>query len=146
MPNGSRNASRPWPAISATTAYEPLMRRCTARTAAKTSSGDSCRFARRALELVREHVDQHLGVAAGVDVAAVDVEQLLLQRRRVGEVAVVDQDDAVRRVDVERLRLFLAVGVAGGRVADLAEPDRCRAARACCGCERRRAPCRAISA
>ena len=36
--------------------------------------------ARRALELVREHVDQHLGVAVGVDVAPVDVEQLLLQR------------------------------------------------------------------
>ena len=42
MPYGSRNASRPWPAISATTAYEPLMRRCTALTAAKISSGVSC--------------------------------------------------------------------------------------------------------
>ena len=38
MPCGSRNASRPWPAMSAITAYEPLMRLCTARTAAKTSS------------------------------------------------------------------------------------------------------------
>ena len=102
--------------------------------------------ARRALELVREDVDQHLGVAAGVDVAPVDVEQLLLQRLRVGQVAVVDEHDAVRRVDVERLRLFLAVGVAGGRIAHLAEADVARQRRACCGCGRRRAPCRAPSA
>ena len=123
MPNGSRNASRPWPAISATTAYEPLMRLCTARDRGEHLLGRQLLVARRALELVGEHVDQHLGVAAGVDVAAVDVEQLLLQRRRVGEVAVVDEDDAVRRIDVERLRLLLAVGVAGGRIAHLAEAD-----------------------
>jgi hypothetical protein len=73
------------------------------------------------LQLVREHVEQHLGVALGVDVAVVGGEQLGLQRLRVGEVAVVHQHDAERRVDVERLRLFLAVRVAGGRVAHLAQ-------------------------
>ncbi len=88
--------------------------------------GRERQVARRRLDLVREHVDQHLGVALGVDVAPVDVEQLLLERRRVGEVAVVDEDDAVRRVDVERLRLLLAVGAAGGRVAHLAEADPAR--------------------
>ena len=39
MPNGSRKASTPWPAISAMTAYEPRTRRCTLRTAVNTSSG-----------------------------------------------------------------------------------------------------------
>ena len=39
-----------------------------------------------------------------------------------------DEHDAERRVDVERLRLLLAVGVAGGRIAHLAEADVCRAA------------------
>ena len=39
MPCGSLNANRPWPAINAMTAYDPLMRRCTLRTAANTSSG-----------------------------------------------------------------------------------------------------------
>ena len=81
-------------------------------------------LARRALELVREHVDQHLGVVCGVDVPAIDVEELLLERLRVGEVAVVHEHDAVGRVDVEGLRLFFAVGVAGRRVAHLAEAHR----------------------
>jgi hypothetical protein len=143
MPYGSRNASRPWPAISAITAYEPLMRRCTRRTAVNTSSGCQRHVARAAaLQLVRQHVEQHLGVALGVDVAAVDVEQLGLQRVGVGQVAVVHQHDAEGRVHVERLRLFFAVGIAGRRVAHLAQAHRCRAARACCACGTRRAPCR----
>jgi hypothetical protein len=70
------------------------MRLCTAATAANTSSGESWRSRAAPLELVGEDVDQHLGVAAGVDVASVDVEQLLLERRRIGQVAVVDEDDA----------------------------------------------------
>ena len=41
IPKGSRKASKPWPAISATTAYEPLMRLWTPRTAANTSPGVS---------------------------------------------------------------------------------------------------------
>mmetsp|Transcript_59251 Transcript_59251/g.139740 ORF Transcript_59251/g.139740 Transcript_59251/m.139740 type:complete len:404 (-) Transcript_59251:1158-2369(-) len=78
------------------------------------------------LQLVGQHVDQHLGVALGVDVTAVDVEQLVLQRMGIRQVAVVHQHDAERRVDVEGLSLFLAVGIAGGRVAHLAEADRAR--------------------
>ena len=84
--------------------------------------GRQRQVARDHFELVREHVDQHLGVALGVDVAAVDVEQLFLQRLRVGEVAVVHKHDAVGRVDVEGLRLFFAVGIARRRVAHLAQP------------------------
>jgi hypothetical protein len=48
------------------------------------------------------------------------MEQLALSCVRVGQVAVVHQHDAEGRVDVERLRLFLAVGIAGRRVAHLA--------------------------
>jgi hypothetical protein len=69
------------------------------------------------------------------------VEQLGLQRVRVGQVAVVHQHDAEGRVDVEGLRLFLAVGIAGRRVAHLAQAAVARAARACCACGTRRAPC-----
>ena len=77
--------------------------------------------ARGLLQLVRHHVEQHLGVALGVDVAMVGVEQLGLERVRIGQVAVVHQHDAEGRIDVERLRLFLAEGVAGRRVARLAQ-------------------------
>ncbi len=74
-----------------------------------------------ALQLVREHVHEHLGVALGVDMAVVGGEQLRLQGLRIGEVAVVRQRDAEGRIHVERLGLFLAVGVAGRRVAHLAQ-------------------------
>ncbi len=39
MPNGSRNASIPWPAMSVIAAYEPSTRWCTFATASKSSSG-----------------------------------------------------------------------------------------------------------
>ncbi|MCY1377897.1 hypothetical protein D9M69_654940 [compost metagenome] len=69
-----------------------------------------------------EHVEQHLGVALGVDVAVIGLEQLLLQRMGVGQVAVVHQHQPKRRIHVERLRLFFAVGVASRGVAHLAQP------------------------
>ena len=56
------------------------------------------------LELVGEHVDQHLRVRAGVDVA-VGAEHLVLELLGVRQVAVMAEDDAEGRVDVERLRL-----------------------------------------
>ena len=65
------------------------------------------RVMRRALELERQHVQQHLGVGVGVDVAEVELEELALQRLAVRQVAVVRERDAERRVDVERLRLEL---------------------------------------
>ena len=58
------------------------------------------------LQLVRQHVDKQLGVAVGVEVASVDIEKFAGEFARVREVAVVHEDDAVRRVDVEGLRLF----------------------------------------
>ena len=71
------------------------------------------------LEFVGQHVEQHLGVAVGVDVPVIDTEQLATQFLRIGEVAVVHQHQAERRIDVKGLCLFLTESVTGGRVAHL---------------------------
>ena len=94
------------------------------------------------LQLVREHVQQHFGIGVGVDVPQVLPEQLVLQLLGVGEVAVVPEHDAERRIDVERLRLGRRPGGARGRIARVRDAGGARAARACCGCGTRRAPCR----
>ena len=60
--------------------------------------------------------------------------------RSVREVAVVHEDDAVRCVHVERLRLFFALGGALRRVAHVPEADVADAASACRGCGTPRAP------
>ena len=74
-------------------------------------------------QLVGQHVEQHFGVAVGVDVAVVGGKQLGFQLGGIGQVAVVRQDQAKRRVDVKRLGLVFAVGVARRRVAHLAQAD-----------------------
>ena len=78
---------------------------------------------RRPLELQRQHVEQHLGIGVGVDVAEIELEELALQRLAVGQVAVVRERDAERRVDVERLRLELRGRAARGRIAAVADAD-----------------------
>ncbi|CPI88074.1 Uncharacterised protein [Bordetella pertussis] len=72
------------------------------------------------LQLVRQHIEQHFGIGIGIDVAAVDAVERLAQLAPVGQVAVVGEHDAERRIDVERLRLFLAGAGAGGGIAHLA--------------------------
>ena len=76
---------------------------------------------RRALELEREHVEQHLAVGVGVDVAEVELEELALQLLAVGQVAVVAERHAERRVHVERLRLEVGERGAGGGIAAVAD-------------------------
>ncbi len=76
------------------------------------------------LQLVRQHVDQQLGVGVGVEVPTIDVEQLVGEFARVGQVAVVHQHDAVRRVHVERLSLLLLLGVAPCGIAHVAQAHR----------------------
>ena len=76
------------------------------------------------LQLVRENVDEQLGVRPGVEVAPVDVEQLLGEFARVGEIAVVHEHDAVRCVHVERLRFILVLGGTLRGVAHVTEPHR----------------------
>ena len=82
------------------------------------------RRARRAeaLQLAREHVEQHFGIRRRVEVAAIFADQHVGELRRVGQVAVVREADAVRRVDVERLRLGRAVAT-GRRIAHVADAD-----------------------
>ena len=74
------------------------------------------------LQFMGEDVEQHLRVAAGVDVAAVLTEQVRLQGLEVGQVAVVRQGDAVRGVDVHGLRLGGARR-AGSGIAHMADAD-----------------------
>src|SRR5439155_21145407 len=61
------------------------------------------------LQLGGEHVQQHLRVGGGVEVAPVLADQDLGELGRVGEIAVVPEADAVGRVHVERLRFGGAV-------------------------------------
>ena len=70
---------------------------------------------------MREDVDEHLGVAAGVEVAPVNVEKLGFQIMRVGQVAVVHQHDAKGRVDVKGLRFFFVISIARRGVAHLTQ-------------------------
>ena len=71
-------------------------------------------------QLVGEHVEQHFRVGTGVDVTQIGFVDLFGQLFNVGEVTVVRQGDAVRRVDVERLS-FGRRRAAGGRVADVTD-------------------------
>ena len=73
-------------------------------------------------QFVREDVEQHLGVATGVEMAEVVAREFVGELRGVGQVAIVGDDEAVGRVDVERLRLGAGAG-AGGGVAHVADGD-----------------------
>ena len=75
---------------------------------------------RGAFNLVRQHVEQHFGIALGVDMPVVGDEQLAFERVRIGQVAVVHQHNAERRVHIKRLRLIFAVSIACRGVAHLA--------------------------
>ena len=82
------------------------------------------RHARRAdaLQLRGKHVQQHLGVRRGVEMAPILVNEDRGELRGVRQIAVVRKTDAVGRIDVERLRFGGAIA-AGGRVAHVADAD-----------------------
>jgi hypothetical protein len=61
-----------------------------------------------------KHVQQYLGIGLAVQVAPILADQYFGQLGGVGQVAVVRQADAVRRIHVERLRLGRAVAAGGG--------------------------------
>ncbi len=63
-----------------------------------------CPWGARARELAREHVQEHFGVRARVDVPQVLARQHLRQFGGVRQVAVVPEADPIRRIDEERLR------------------------------------------
>ena len=74
------------------------------------------------LQFMRQHVQQHLGIRIGVDVAQVSAEQRFLQFMGIGEVAVVPEDDAIRRVHIERLRFGRRRRAARGGIAHMGHP------------------------
>ncbi len=82
------------------------------------------RHARRtdALQLGGEHVQQHFGIRLGIEVAPILANQNLGQFLRIGQIAVVGQADAIRCVDIERLR-FGGTVAAGGWITHVADTD-----------------------
>jgi hypothetical protein len=74
------------------------------------------------LQLAGEDVEQHLGIGAGIQVAAIAAHQLSRQLGDVGQVAVVPEADAKGGIHVERLGFVDAVA-AGRRVAHVADAD-----------------------
>ena len=48
------------------------------------------------LQLMRQHIQQHLGIGVGVDVPKIEAKHLLLERLGIGQIAVVRQHDAKR--------------------------------------------------
>ena len=85
------------------------------------SDGRSARRA-GARQLAREHVEQHFRIGAGVEMTEVFADQHFRELGGVRQVAVVPEADAVRRVDVERLRFGGGVA-ARGRIAHVADAD-----------------------
>ncbi len=57
------------------------------------------------LQFVREYIEQHFRVGVGIDVAQILTEHLLLEGFRIGQVAVVTEDNPKRGIDIERLCL-----------------------------------------
>ena len=74
-----------------------------------------------AFDFMGQHIEQHFGVALGVDMPVVHGKQLVLERLRIGQIAVVHQHNAKGRIDIKRLGLFLAKSIACGRIAHLAQ-------------------------
>ena len=71
------------------------------------------------LQFMRQHVEQHFRIGVGIHMAHVLEEQFFLQLRGVGEIAVMAQHQPEWRVHVERLRLIVIDGGAGGRIAHM---------------------------
>ena len=86
---------------------------------------DAVRVAEGKHTVARNHGNHAVCAAhqavAGVDVAQVFVAHVFIQFGRVGEVAVVRQNDAERRANVERLRLRAAARVARSRITDVGD-------------------------
>jgi hypothetical protein len=81
-------------------------------------------YARRtdALQLGREHIEQHLGIGRRIEVTTLFADEHVGKLCGVREVPIVAEHDAVRRIHVERLRLGDVIA-AGGRVAHVTDAD-----------------------
>src|SRR5690606_6597837 len=68
---------------------------------------------------MRKNIEQNFRVGVGVDMAAVNPEELFAQFAPIGEIPVVHKGDAKRGVDIEGLCLVDTVAGSGCRVAYL---------------------------
>ena len=59
------------------------------------------------LDFGGQHIQQKLGITRRIDVSAVNREQIARELARVRQVSIVNEDDAIGRVDIEGLRLLL---------------------------------------
>ncbi|VFT76174.1 Uncharacterised protein [Klebsiella aerogenes] len=85
-------------------------------------SEDVVRFQRVVTEVIQltgENIEEDFGIRGGIDMAAFFFKQLFTQLVRIGQVAVMRQCDAIRRVNVKRLRLGGA-GAARRRITHVA--------------------------
>ena len=73
------------------------------------------------LQFTREDVDEEFSVGRGIEVATVGFGELSGELASVGEVSVVNQDDAVGGVHVKRLGFFFAFCLTPSRVTDVTE-------------------------
>ena len=69
---------------------------------------------------MRKDIQQNLRIRAGIDVPQIGVEQLLFQFRGVGQIAVMRQRNAIRRVHIHGLR-FCGTGRPRSRIAHVAD-------------------------
>ena len=121
MPFGSRNAEQ---AVADDHGDHRVAAAAAAIHGAHRGEDVGRRDARRAhaLQLRGQHVEQHFGIGAGVEVAAVFALEHFAELARVGEIAVVREADAVGRIHVEGLRFGGAVA-AGGGITHVADAD-----------------------
>jgi len=77
---------------------------------------------RPALQFVRKDIEQHFGIGTRAQMAAVFLGKQFCQFVVVGQVAVVTQADAVRRIDIERL-CFGCLCTTGCRVTNVANAN-----------------------
>ena len=58
------------------------------------------------MNLRGQHIDQHLRIAGGIGVTTINLEQILLKLKGVGEIAVVNESDAIGGIHIERLNFL----------------------------------------
>ena len=75
------------------------------------------------LQFQRQYVQQNFTVRIGVDVPEIVLPQLAFQRLAVGQIAVVPERDAERRIHIERLRFEIRKRRTGSGIAAMTDAD-----------------------
>ncbi len=72
------------------------------------------------LKLMGEHIHEDFGIRTRIDMAEIFFEQAFFQGFRIGEIAIVGEDDAIGRIHIEGLGFFHRVGEPSGGIANMA--------------------------